>query len=154
MTLIPFSLLKLRDAIKKERTPETLLQLKNLIQNDIIGSINENLHAGNITPDDARRLRRLTHKLYDYLYAHYDEMEELNDMTDESLMLDIDIIEKQHQKDIDTIEKQHQKDISILKKQQQELSNALTEKDSILTQKEQEILQLKQQLEALQHQAQ
>ena len=31
-------------------------------------------------------------------YAHYAEMEELNDMTDESLILDIDIIEKQYEK--------------------------------------------------------
>ena len=31
-------------------------------------------------------------------YAHYAEMEELNDMTDESLLLDIDIIEKHYEK--------------------------------------------------------
>ena len=95
--LIPFQLLKLRKTLKEERTEENLELLKNLIQNDIIGSINENLRLGNITLDDARRLKRLAHRLYNHLYSHYEEMEVLNDMTDESLMLDIDIIEKEHE---------------------------------------------------------
>lgn len=91
--LIPFELLKLRSAIQKERSKENLSALQHLIFHDIIGAINMNLDAGNITIDDARRLRRLTQKLYDHIYAHYDEMEDLNMMTDESLLLDIDIIE-------------------------------------------------------------
>ena len=98
--LIPFELLRLREIMKKERTPENLELLKNLIQNDIIGNINKNLEIGNITADDARKLRRLTHKLYDHIYSHYDELEELNEMTDESLMLDIDIIEKEHERQL------------------------------------------------------
>lgn len=134
--LIPFSLLRLQCVLKRERTPETLLQLKHLIQNDIIRSINKNLEAGNITLNDAIRLQSLTHMLYNYLYAHYEEMEELNAIIDESLMLDIDIIEKQYQQEIDSIEKQHQQNINVLE-------NALAEK-------EQEILRLKQQLEASQ----
>ena len=69
-------------------------------QNDIIGSINTNLELGNITVTDAQKLRRLTHKLYDHIYSHYKEMEELNDMTDESLILDIDIIEKKHDEEL------------------------------------------------------
>lgn len=98
--LIPFELLKLREAMKKKRTPENLSALKNLIFHDIIGSINKNLDVGNITVDDARKLKRLTHKLYNHIYSHYEEMEELNAMTDESLMLDIDIIEKEHEKQL------------------------------------------------------
>lgn len=98
--LIPFELLKLRKAIEKARTPENLEALKNMIQNDIIGSINENLRVENITLDDARKLKRLTHKLYEHIYSNYKEMEALNDMTDESLMLDIDIIEKRHEMEL------------------------------------------------------
>lgn len=118
--LIPFELLKLRDAMQKERSPENLEALKNLIQNDIIGSINMNLKAGNITELDAQKLKRLTAALYDHIYSHYEEMEVFNDMTDESLMLDIDIIEKQHEEELAKKDKQlAEKDaeIALLKKQ-------------------------------------
>lgn len=98
--LIPFMLLKLRDLLQKERSPENLVVLKNLIQNDIIGSIDENLRVGNITYDDAQILKRLTHKLYVHIYSHYNEMEELNDMTDESLVLDIDIYLEEHERNM------------------------------------------------------
>ena len=98
--LIPFQLLKLRKLLEKDRSEENLNVLKNLIQNDIIGSINVNLELGNITANDAQKLRRLTHKLYEHIYSHYKEMEELNDMTDESLILDIDIIEKKHEEEL------------------------------------------------------
>lgn len=126
--LIPFLLLRLREAMKKERSNENLETLKNLIQNDIIGSINENFSAGNITADDARRLRRLTHRLYEHIYSHYEEMEKegLNDMTDESLMLDIDIIEKEHEEEIKRI---------------------VAEKDAELISKDEEIAKLKKQLQ-------
>lgn len=127
--LIPFELLKLREMMKKERSAENLEALKNLIGNDIIGSINENLRVGNITLDDARRLKRLTHKLYEHIYSHYEEMEALNDMTDESLMLDIDIIEKQHEQELAKKDEEMQKllakkdeEIALLKKQLAEAS--------------------------------
>ena len=93
--LIPFQLLKLRKLLEKERSEENLELLKNLIQHDIISSINKNLRLGNITQDDARRLKRLAHRLYTHLYSHYEEMEVLNDMTDESLMLDVDVFIKE-----------------------------------------------------------
>ena len=98
--LIPFQLLKLRKLLEKERSEENLDALKTLIQNDIIGSIDTNLQLGNITEGDARRLRRLTHRLYQHIYSHYKEMEVLNVITDESLMLDIDIIEKRHEEEL------------------------------------------------------
>ena len=123
--LIPFQLLKLRDLLVKKRSPSNLESLKNLIQNDIIGSIESNLKLGNITMDDARRLRRLTHRLYEHIYSHYEEMEELNEMTDESLMLDIDLIEKEHE---------------------QELAKVIAERDNILA----ENIRLKSQLALLQ----
>jgi len=100
--LIPFALLRVKALLKKKRSVENKELLKAIIQNDIIGSIDENLKAGNITVWDARRLKRYTHKLYEEVYSHYEEMEELNEMTDESLILDVDIVEKQ----IEELEKQ------------------------------------------------
>lgn len=89
--VIPFYLMSLRKELKKERTPENLARLKKLIFNDIIGSIERNLELGNITRDDADRLRQMTQLLYHYLYAHYSELEEVTDMTDESLLLPYDL---------------------------------------------------------------
>ena len=125
--LIPFELLKLREIMKKEHTPENLELLKNLIQNDIIGNNNKNLEIRNITADDARKLRRLTHKLYDHIYSHYDELEELNEMTDESLMLDIDIIEKEHETQLARLKDE----IAVLKTQLEE-SNKMTDESLML----------------------
>ena len=127
--LIPFQLLKLRKLLEEDRSPKNLKALQNLIQNDILGSIETNLKLGNISMDDARRLRRLTKKLYDYIYAHYDEMEVLNEMTDESLLLDYDIIEKEHEKAL------AEKDKVI-----QEKDNALQEKDYALRDKDSALL--------------
>lgn len=126
--LIPFALLKLREAMKKERSPENFTALKKLIENDIIGSINENLRVGNLTVDDARRLKRLTHKLYEHIYSHYEELEELTEMTDESLMLDIDIIEKEHQRELaqkDEKLAQKEAEIAFLKKKLAEMGGSL-----------------------------
>lgn len=136
--LIPFELLKFRDAMKKERSPENLEALKNLIQNDIIGSIKQNLVAGNITLDDARRLRRLTQQLYDHIYSHYEEMEVLNEMTDESLMLDIDIIEKEHEQQLAALAA--------------EKDSVISEKDSVISEKDAEIAFLRKRLAELQKQ--
>ena len=126
--LIPFQLLRLRNKLSEKRSKDNLEELKSLIQNDIIGSIEENLTLGNITMEDAIRLRRLTHQLYDHIYSHYEEMEEVNMLTDQSLMLDIDYIEERHEKEIEQI---------------------IAEKDSIITQKDAEIASLKSQLAQL-----
>lgn len=115
--LIPFQLLKLRKILEKERSPENLEKLKNLILNDIIGSIEENLNLNNITIDDAQKLKRLTHKLYQHIYSHYEEMEVLNEMTDESLMLDIDIIEKKHEEELAKVIAEKDAEIAQLKSQ-------------------------------------
>ena len=94
--LIPFYLLSLQKIIRKKRSKENLEQLKKLIFNDILGSIEMNYEYGNITMDDASRLKNLTIALYRHLYANYEEMEDLNDMTDESLILEYDIFLKKH----------------------------------------------------------
>jgi hypothetical protein len=120
--LIPFELLRLRKIMQKERTPENLEALKNLIQNDIIGSIEGNLRLGNITEDDARKLKRQTHKLYDHIYAHYNEMEDLNEMTDESLMLDIDIIEKRHEQELAKKDEEIAKSRKVIAEKDEEIA--------------------------------
>lgn len=130
--LIPFALLKLRKILKKARSPENLTALKKLIQNDIIGSIDVNEQAGNITRDDARKLKRQTIKLYEHIYSHYDELKELNDMTDETFMLDIDIIEKEHELALNAKDK------------------IIAEKDETIAEKEAKIALLEKQLAELQ----
>lgn len=82
--------------------------------------------------DDARKLKRLTHQLYEHIYSHYEEMEVLNDMTDESLMLDIDIIEKQHEMEL------AQKD------------RIIAQKDEKISEISDEIARLKEQIRRLQ----
>ena len=113
--LIPFQLLKLRALMKKERSEENLKALQYLIEHDIIESIEQNLTLNNITTDDARRLKQLTHRLYQHIYSHYDEMEVLNVLTDESLILDIDIIEKKHEEEIAAIIAEKDAEIKALK---------------------------------------
>jgi hypothetical protein len=127
--LIPFQLLRLRDKLSKKRSKDNLEELKSLIQNDIIGSIEDNLAIGNITMADAIKLKRLTHQLYDHIYSHYEEMEEINMLSDQSLMFDIDYMEERHEKEIAQI-------ISL--------------KDAEITEKNSEIALLKAQLAALQ----
>lgn len=127
--LIPFKLLKLRKTLEKSRSEQNLAALKNLIQNDIIESIEDNLRSGNITVSDAQKLKRLTHLLYQQIYSHYQEMEELNEMTDESLMLDIDIIEKKYEMQLaakDSIIEKKQSEISALKERIRQLENTTT----------------------------
>ena len=130
--LIPFALLRLRKAIEKKRSPENLLALQKLIQNDIIGSINENLRVGNISMDDARQLRQLTHRLYNHIYSSYEEMEEINDMTDESLILDI--INREREKELAEQAKYYEQK---LKEQEEALKR---EKDEELAKLQEEMI--------------
>ena len=104
--LIPFYLLKLRKIMEKERSAQNLEALKNLIQNDIIESIKKNLEVKNITLNDAFLLTRLTKMLYDHIYSHYDELKEITEMTDESLLFDVDILAKEYEEKISDIEKE------------------------------------------------
>lgn len=103
IVLIPFQLLKLRKSIAKQRTPENLSALKKLICNDIIGAIETNEAAGNITFSEGRKLRRMTLQLYQHIYQKYEEMEEagMNEIAEEALILDIDIIEYEHKKELE-----------------------------------------------------
>ena len=89
--LIPFHLLKLKKWLKQGKVTEETL--RKLIYDDIIGNINENRQLGNISPEDAMKLKRYTRLLGDYLYAKLqgEGLEVLRDMTDESFMTDVDI---------------------------------------------------------------
>jgi hypothetical protein len=94
--LIPFELLKLRQLLKKSRSRENIVALKELLRNDIIGSINRNYDMGNISYSDAASLRKFTEILYNQIYYNqYEELEEMDAMTDESYMTDIDLIIKE-----------------------------------------------------------
>ncbi|MDD6571601.1 MAG: hypothetical protein PUF12_04330 [Thermoflexaceae bacterium] len=161
--LIPFALLKLRKTLEKERTPQTLNALKKLIQNDILTNIDVNETMGNITPADAAKLRSLTHRLYEHIYSHYEEMKELNDMTDETILLDIDIMEDKIDKLNETISQKEleieqkntqiaQKDTEIIQKNTEiaQKDTKIAQKDTEIAQKDTEIALLKEQLEKLQ----
>jgi hypothetical protein len=90
--LIPFYLLKLRKILEKDRSEANKQALIHLIQHDIIDTINRNLEVGNITLEDARKLNTYTQILYHQIYSHYEELEEVNEMTDESFMTEVDIL--------------------------------------------------------------
>ena len=128
--------------------------MQNLIEHDILGSIATNFSLGNISINDAYKLQRLTKQLYDYIYAHYAEMKELNDMTDESLLLDIDILEMKYEKALAELDEQ----LAAKNSELAEKDSALAEKDSALAKKdsalEQALLenrQLREELEKLTH---
>ena len=62
-------MLKLRRLITKNPTPENIQLLKNLVNDDILSSIEENKVNGSISISDAVVLYRLTVQLYNRLYA-------------------------------------------------------------------------------------
>ena len=92
--LIPFHLLKLRKLMNRKNGPDktTINSLKNLVETDILQSIEINQQLGNITPSDAHQLISLTKKLYTYLYDAYTETEEVWNMIDQSLELESDAL--------------------------------------------------------------
>jgi len=140
--LIPFELLKLREVMKKERSEENKSRLISLIQNDIIGSINKNLEVGNITNADAARLKTLTQMLYTHIYSHYEELKEVTEMTDESLILDIDIWEDKYEKivaratELESTLAEKESALAKIESALAELDSALAEKESALAEKD------------------
>ena len=137
--LIPFHLLKLRKMMRANHTPDTMCKLKNLIQTDILGSIETNLQLGNITQSDAHQLFGLTRKLYVYLYDAYTESEEVLDMFfDQSLELETDELATQmrmleeEMKKYKNIEKELAEKAAALEK----MNSALAEKNSALAESE------------------
>lgn len=88
--LIPFHLLKLRKLMTHHPSSHAISTLKNLVETDILSSIETNVQLGNITHSDAHQLISLTKKLYSYLYETCTESEEVHDMIDQSLELESD----------------------------------------------------------------
>lgn len=131
--LIPFHILKLRRMLNKESNKPVEVQiseLQRIVKDDIIGSIDENLRIGNITLEDANKLKRYLLRLCDYLSTNYTELEVLRDMTDESYMTDVDIY----------YEKLHALEDAIAEKE-----NALAEKDELIAQLKVQLAQYTQQ---------
>ena len=93
--LIPFHLLKLRKAIKEGNLENRMDELQSMVTDDIIGSIEANQQLGNLTVEDAFKLRTYVNALWRYLYKHHKELEGFGDMTDESFMTKADIICKE-----------------------------------------------------------
>ncbi len=85
---------------------------------------------------DGKRLLRLTHKLYEHIYAHYEELEELSEMTDESLILDVDIWIKERDEEIERVKAEVTAEVTA-------------KKDAEIKEKDAEIEALKRQLEEL-----
>ena len=143
--LIPFKLLALRRIIAKERTRENLDALHSLIYDDILGSIKKNVEVGNLTIADGIKLQNMTTLLYNHIYSGYEELEGENDMTDESIMFPIDILEKKYEEEIKL------KDNAIAEKDNAiaEKDNIIAEKDNAIVEKDTEIERLKKQLEEL-----
>lgn len=123
--LIPFFLLKLRSKIQKSRTKDNIEELQYLILNDIIGSINRNEEVGNISKIDAYNLKDLTLKLYWDIYAQYNELEEFTMRYDQSMRLESD----KYDKSLD------------------ELEEEVREKNDIISELQDTIASLKQQLQ-------
>lgn len=127
IVLIPFQLLRLHKAIEKERTPENMEKLKNLICHDIIETVEANVSAGNITVSVGRKLKRITLQLYRHIYEKYDEIEMagVNQIVEEALVLDIDIIEAEQEKRINALEAAHEEAVNALEAAHEEQINAI-----------------------------
>ena len=104
-----------------------------------IGSINENSKLGNITIEDALKLKRYLRKLCDYLSRHYEELKGMSDMTDESFMTDIDIMCEEHEKAM------AEKDVRLAEQSSQlaEQSSQLAEQSSQLAEQSSQLAEQK-----------
>lgn len=141
---MPFQLLRLRKTLQKSRTPENMDALKELILHDIIGSIKENERVSNITKKDARILLNLTGRLYQHIYEKYRELEEggYSVMIEEALVLDIDMIEYEHNQRLNAMQREiDEAKIAIEReKEEAERQKAAAEQEKIKAEKEREIV--------------
>lgn len=135
--LLPFHALKLRKMIKNKKPDEDIFpQLKKVIQDDIIGSIESNVELGNINPEDGLKLQMYLNALCRYLSHHHKELEEIRNMTDESFITAADIICDRYEKLVAEKDKQYQEVIAEKDKQYKE---ALEEKDYLIAKLQKEI---------------
>ncbi|MGN0436182.1 MAG: hypothetical protein ACI4D8_06115 [Wujia sp.] len=113
--------------------------LQDLINNDILSSIRKNVEAGNISLEDGISLQQMTKKLYNHLYSQYKEMEDMDDMTDESIMLPVDILKKQYE----TIMAEKDNEIAEGNRENAVLKKEISEKDNEITRLRKELELLK-----------
>ena len=133
--------------------------MKRLLFNGIIKIIDKNVILDNLTVNDAYKLKRLTQRLYEHIYAHYTELEALTEMTDEALILDIDILEYKYEKlfaeadakfaKLDAEFTAKKKEIAEIEYELAEKNNEIAEKDNEIAEKDNEIARLKAELELL-----
>ena len=103
--------------------------------------IETNRQIGNITTEDAYKLKLYVDMLWRYLLKHHKELEAFGDMTDESFMTEADII----------CERLHKAE-DLLKKKESEWQSTLEEKQmlqSTLQEKDAELERLRAELESL-----
>ena len=146
--LIPFHLLKFRKAVKEGNLSNRLTELKRMYETDIIGSIETNRQIGNITTEDAYKLKLYVDMLWRYLLKHHKELEAFGDMTDESFMTEADIICERLHKAEDLLKKKESEWQSTLE-EKQKLQSTLQEKDSELQTKANELQEKDAELERL-----
>ena len=129
VVLLPFYILKLRRTMQKDRSPEVLEQLKTLIFDDIITIINRQFNAEIITVSDANMLREFLLKLYNHLYADYNECKEggVNEMVEDEIIFQTDVIIAETTEKV-TKEVTQQ----VTKKLNDKYSKELAEKDRII----------------------
>ena len=130
--LIPFHLLKFRKAVKEGNLSNRLTELKRMYETDIIGSIETNRQIGNITTEDAYKLKLYVDMLWRYLLKHHKELEAFGDMTDESFMTEADIICERLHKAEDLLKEKDNE----LQEREVAWQSTLQEKDSELHEKE------------------
>ena len=108
-------------------------------------SIETNRQIGNITTEDAYKLKLYVDMLWRYLLKHHKELEAFGDMTDESFMTEADIICERLHKAEDLLK---EKDNEL-----QEKDSELHEKESkwqdVLKDKDAELERLRAELESL-----
>lgn len=59
-----------------------------------------------------------------HIYSHYKELEEVTEMTDESFLLDIEIMEKEHQKQIEKIQAEKDEALAEIASLKKKLADA------------------------------
>jgi hypothetical protein len=123
IALLPFLLLKLRKKIEKIRSKENMEELKNLVVNDIIGTIRRNEEVGNLSSIDSINLIDLTSKLYMQIYSTYKEMGEFTmRLFDQSMELAGD----KYEKTIEELEEENTQFKTEIKNQKKEIAEMNT----------------------------
>ena len=121
-------------------------------------TIEENRRAGNLTWEDAAKLREMTKRLFDHLYAGYKEVKE-EEIMDQSLILDADIYEKEieerdrwiEERDgrIAVLERENRKEsqrVAVLERENQKGSRQISALQQELEEKERKIAEYRKML--------